>query len=270
MWCNKYFVFLFEKSYEYRAIGSHRSTISAFHDYVDGKPAGHHPEVCALVSGSFNNRPPQPRYMFVWTVESAIIDIKTKRKNNENLLEKYLTYKLVILMTLTSASRASARHCLGVGCMVKSENAYIFIFHKLHKRWRKGKAPSKLYFYKYPKDQELCVVSAVNAYLKRTESWRTNGEKFQLLLSYINPHVEVHSSAVSRWIKEILKETRVNVDVFKGHSTHSASTSKACLSGISVDDILSRGSWPNESTWQKFYHKQMVSKRHLFQEEVVE
>ena len=180
--------------------------------------------------------------MFVWTVESVIIHIKTKWKNNENLSEKYLTYKLVILMTLTSASRASARHCLGVGFMVKSENAYIFIFHKLHKRWRKGKAPSKLYFYKYPKDEELCVVSALNAYLKRTESWRTNGEKFLLLLSYINPHVEVHSSAVSRWIKEILKETGVNVDVFKGHSTHSASTSKACLSGISVDDILSRGS----------------------------
>ena len=42
---------------------------------------------------------------------------------------------------------------------------------------------------------------------------------------------------------------------FKRHTTRSASTSKACLSGISVDDILSRGSWSNEATWQKFYHK---------------
>ena len=51
------------------------------------------------------------------------------------------------------------------------------------------------------KDQELCVVSAFNEYLKHTETCRTNGDKFQLLLSYIKPHAEVHSSTVSRWIK---------------------------------------------------------------------
>ena len=59
---------------------------------------------------------------------------------------------------------------------------------------------------------------------------------------------EVHSSTVSRWIKEILKETGVDADFVKGHSTCSASTSKACLSGISIDDIISRGSWSNESS----------------------
>ena len=61
-----YLAFLFEKGYEYRTIGCHRSAISAFHDYHQ------HPEVCALVSRIFSNRPPQPRYMFVWSVESVI------------------------------------------------------------------------------------------------------------------------------------------------------------------------------------------------------
>ena len=49
-------------------------------------------------------------------------------------------------------------------------------------------------------------------------------------------------------IKEILKETGVDVDVFKDYSRGSSSTSKACLSGILVDDVLSRGSWSSEST----------------------
>ena len=171
---------------------------SAFHDYVDGKPVGQQPEVCALVSEVFNNRPPQPRYIFVQGVESVINYIKTKWKNKENLSEKYLAYRFVILMALTSASSASAILCHDVRFMVKLEDTYIFTFHKLHKSWRKGKAPPKLYFYKYPKDQELCVVSALNDHLKRTETWRANGDKFQLLLSYIKPHVEVHSSTVSR------------------------------------------------------------------------
>ena len=60
-----YVTFLFEKGYEYRTIQSHRSTISAFHHYEDGKPVHQHPEVCALVNGIFNIRAPQPRYMFV-------------------------------------------------------------------------------------------------------------------------------------------------------------------------------------------------------------
>ena len=60
-----YLSFLFEKRYEYRTIGCHRSAISAVHNYVDGKLVGQHPEVCALVSEIFNNRPPQPRHMVV-------------------------------------------------------------------------------------------------------------------------------------------------------------------------------------------------------------
>ena len=48
----------------------------------------------------------------------------------------------------------------------------------------------------------------------------------------------VHSSTVFRSIKETFKDIGVDIDVFKGHSTRSTSTSKACLSGISVDDML--------------------------------
>ena len=136
--------------------------------------------------------------MFVQSVESVINYIKTKWKNKENLSEKYLAYRFVILMALSSASSASAIHSHDVRFMVKLDDTYIFTFHKLHKSWRKGKAPPKLHFYKYPKDQELCAVSALNDHLKRTETWRANGDKFQLLLSYIKPHVEVHSSTVSR------------------------------------------------------------------------
>ena len=73
-----YLIFLFEKGYEYRTIGCHRSAISVFHDYVDGKPFDQHPEVCAPVNEISNSRLSQPRYMFVWSVESVINYIKTK------------------------------------------------------------------------------------------------------------------------------------------------------------------------------------------------
>ena len=69
-------------------------------------------------------------------------------------------------MALTSASRASAMHYLNVRFMIELEDAYILNFHKLHKSWRKGKAPPKLYFYKYPRDLELFVVSVLDVCLR--------------------------------------------------------------------------------------------------------
>ena len=69
---------------------------------------------------------------------------------------------------------------------------------------------------------------------------------------------------IEKWIKDILKENEVDVDVLKGHSTRSVSTSKACLSGISVDDILSQGSWSNKSTCQKFYHNKCFQMSNFF------
>ena len=73
-----YLAFLFEKGCQYRTIGCDRSAISAFHDFVGGKPVGQHPEICFLASRIFNNRSPQPRYIFVWSVKSVIKYIKTK------------------------------------------------------------------------------------------------------------------------------------------------------------------------------------------------
>ena len=82
-------------------------------------------------------------------------------------------------MALTSASRISAMHCLDVRFMVKSEDAYILNFHKLHRCWRRNKAPTKLHFCKYSKDQELCVLSALDEFLKRTKN-TTLGYRFLL------------------------------------------------------------------------------------------
>lgn len=79
--------------------------------------------------------------------------------------------------------------------------------------------------------------------LKRSQTlW--NGEKSQLLLSFISPQKENTSSIVSRWIKETLKLSGVTKSVnFSRNSTWSASTSKAEFTGPSVLHILKRGSW---------------------------
>ena len=79
---------LFEKCLQYEAINSHRSAISAYHNYVDGKPVGKHPRVCALLTGVFNQRPPQSRYTFVWDVETVLVYLKTNMSDNSQLSDQ--------------------------------------------------------------------------------------------------------------------------------------------------------------------------------------
>jgi len=62
---------LFEEGYEYSTIGSHSSAISAYHDPIEGKAVGEHQRVSSLMTGIFHNRPPLPRYSFIWDVEQT-------------------------------------------------------------------------------------------------------------------------------------------------------------------------------------------------------
>ena len=49
---------LFDEGLQYRIVNAHRSAISAYHDFINGKPIGKHPNICALLTGIFNERPP--------------------------------------------------------------------------------------------------------------------------------------------------------------------------------------------------------------------
>ena len=127
-----------------------------------------------------------------------------------------------------------------------------------------GKITTFCGFHSFEEDSSLCVAVVLNEQLKRSEKWRTSDE-WQLLLSFVQPHGSAISSAISWWIKKVLTISGVDVSVLKGHSTRSASTSKAAISGLSVPHILERGCWSNSSTWQKFYNKQIELPSERFQ-----
>ena len=223
--------------------------------------------MCALLAGIFNSRPPKPKYCFIWNVQTVKEFIRKEWGRNQELSNKFLTYKLTMLMALTSASRAIGLQHLNIRFMVKIPSSFTFTFHKLPKAWKKRKPPSLVIFYSFEEDSSLYVVAVLKEYFKRSEKWRTSDE-WQLLLSFVQPHKPVVSSTISGWIKKVLTISGVDVGVFKGHSTRSASTSKAALSGLSVPDILERGCWSNSSTWQKFYNRQIELPSERFQKSV--
>ena len=263
-----YLAELSDKGYAYRTINSHRSAISAYHGEIDGRPVGQHSKVCALVKGVFNQNPPQPRYNFTWDVQTVLRFIKSSWGQSESLTDKELTYKLVMLLALTSASRACTIHCLDLKFMSKFKHFVQFQFGKLHKGWKVNKSSPVVKYYEFKADRDLCVTTTLQVYVDRSEAWR-DANKTQLLLSFIKPHKEVSRSTISRWIKETLKIAGINTEIFKGHSSRSAASTGAGLAGASTSDILNMGSWSSECTWQKFYNKPILTAEESFQNKLL-
>ena len=90
-----------------------------------------------LKSGFFNNRPPKPRYAFVWDIET-VLNYLSKLPDNLSLPVRVLSHKLVLLLSLTGASRVSEICYLNTEYMVEFEDKYVSEFHKLTKSLRKG------------------------------------------------------------------------------------------------------------------------------------
>ena len=67
---------LLEQGYQYTSVCSHRSAISASHEGIDGKNIGENLQVSSLITGIFNQRPPQPKYTCIWDVQIRITVIK--------------------------------------------------------------------------------------------------------------------------------------------------------------------------------------------------
>ena len=189
--------------------------------------------------------------------------------SNAELSSRTLLLKTTMLLFLTSAGRCHEICYLDIRYMVKTICSYKFYFSKITKSWRKGKAPPCLEIKHYPPDRDLCVVSCIDNYLSRSQSWRDKGQT-HFLLSHLRPHKEVQKSTISGWVKLVLKNSGIDISHFKAHSCRSASTSKAKVMGLSLEDVLKRGQWSGKSTWQKHYHNPIVRENKNFESVVLQ
>lgn len=261
---------LFGKGLAGRSIGTYRSAISAFHLPVDGIAVGSHPRVSSLMSGVSNLRPPVPKYAFTWDVEIILRFLKSWA-SNDSLSDKQLSLKMAMLLSLTAISRSSELQLLDLVFLSKFSNRYSFEIHGSMKHLKKNQRPKPIEFYVYTGDEDLCPVKVIDSYEKRSQTWRGDkGQISKLFLSYVKPHGPITSTSIARWIKSMLDMAGVDASIFQAHSVRGASSSKALTKGLSVKAIMDKGNWSRESTWQKFYHKEVLSPTQDFQCKVLE
>ncbi|XP_064482864.1 uncharacterized protein LOC135395698 [Ornithodoros turicata] len=90
----------------YRTINCYRSALSQVIGPCEGYSLGEHPAVTRLLKGVFNLNPSRPRYSSTWSVE-AVTSFFSSLGANQSLSLRLLTYKLAMLLALTTASRSS-------------------------------------------------------------------------------------------------------------------------------------------------------------------
>ena len=119
----------------------------------------------------------------------------------------------------------------------------------------------------YPRfhDPRLCPVGYLEAYLRRSASWRSEWEHPQLLRSTRRPHRPVSTSTVARWIMRVLANAGIDTTVLKAHSTRGAATSAATRAGCTLEVVLAAADWRLSSTFHQFYRREVTTAQHVGQ-----
>ncbi|CAG9116295.1 unnamed protein product [Plutella xylostella] len=112
-------------------------------------------------------------------------------------------------------------------------------------------------------DNVTAETTTIKDYIEVTKDLRQTSNN-NLLLTFKRPHKAATAQSISRWIKQVLSESGVDVSVYSGHSTRHASTSAASSSGLSVEAIRKAAGWTkNSETFAKFYRRQVWIKQVL-------
>ena len=73
------------------------------------------------------------------------------------------------------------------------------------------------------------------------------------------PNAPATIDTLARWVKQSMIAAGIDTTIFHPHSCQAASTSKANAAGVPLHQILRAGQWSQESTFFRFYCKQIIT-----------
>ena len=141
------------------------------HPLIDNLRVGEHLLVSQLLKGMFHSHPPLPRHSATWDIQT-VIDHINALGNNETLSLKCLSQKLGVLLAITSMERVSevVAHDLRFRRFLRE--GVVFELPDLVKKSRFQHGFKKSFNASFPENPELCVVSCLQEYEKRTKEFR--------------------------------------------------------------------------------------------------
>ncbi|CAD6241435.1 GSCOCG00009243001-RA-CDS, partial [Cotesia congregata] len=180
----------FNRDASYGSINSYKSALSL----LLGAEVRQDARIKRFCKSIANIRPPKRKYNGTWDPD-VVLKLLNQWPENGDLSLKRLSFKLVILLALTTGHRMQTFSLINVLDVQKQREA---------------------------------IVIKIPATIKTSGPRSTN----ELIVSHQRPHNKVTALTISRWIKEVLEMCKIDTDIFTAYSTRQASTSAAKRSGI--------------------------------------
>lgn len=242
----------FETGVGYGAVNAARCALSLVLPNYEGVTVGKHFLVKWFCRSCYTQRPPQPRYSDIWSVDTALIWLENLGSNT-NLSLKLLSLKLTLLILLVSSQRGQTILNLQIDRMLCKKESITFKMKVLLKHNQVGQPLDAVTLFAYPQNKKLCVVRTITRYMERTKNLRRGNS--QLLLSYIAPHKPISRATLARWTITALDLAGIDTDRYKAHSTRGAAASTARAMGANLNAIMRNASWKDARSFALYYNK---------------
>ena len=246
----EFLVSQYQNGLSYTAINTARSAISNF-VRLTGNINIHENEIISrFMKGVFNEKPSLPRYTVTWDVHSVLHYLETMDTSTLLLLSE----KLCMLFLLVTGQRCQTLHLINATDIETLEDRIIVHITDILKHSRPGFHLKPITLHRYDENDKICIVTTLKEYMERTQHLR-NGSK--LLISTVKPHNSVSKQTISRWVKSIMSKAGIP-DIFKPHSTRSASMSRAYYKGVPLKEVIKSAGWSNAKTFAKYYKRPII------------
>ena len=227
---------LYKKGLGYLAINTARSMLSNILPVKEGIECSKHPIVPRMLKGIFRTRPSLPQYICINNAEIVIEFLKSLPCWEEKSL-KWLTLKLVTLLTLLSTHKCQTLSSLSTEHMDINIQQVIFYISKVIKKTTAMFHLIQINLQAFPADETICPVRNIVEYIRASEKLRKSKN---VLLSYYK-HEPIETQTISRYVKLTLKVAGINTKIFSGHSARHASSIGKFMTGLSLNDIVKKG-----------------------------
>lgn len=240
---------LFDAGATYGTLNSCRSAIAL----LMGNNIGEDERVKRFFRGVFRLRPSLPKYSVTWDASIVISHLRQLYPNDMISLEN-ISKKLVTLLALLTAHRVQTLSKINIKNIEKFATKVTIKIPDFLKTTRHGSLQPILVLPFFEEQPEICPVKTLLTYLEKTDALRNNNE--YLFISFRPPHKAVSSQTLSRWVKETMNDSGIDVNIFTAHSTRHAATSAAHRLGINLDQIRKTAGWSGSSnTFYRFYNR---------------
>ncbi|KAI5630745.1 phage integrase family domain-containing protein [Phthorimaea operculella] len=222
-----------------------------------GNQVGSDDSVTRLMKGIYKSRPSLPKYNSTWDPQIVLNHIANWYPNRE-LSREMLTKKLVMLLALCTAHRMQTFSLVKIENISFHSNGINIAIKDIIKTSAAGREQPTLFIPYFEENPRICPAKTLEDYLHVTHADRPDNVP-HLLLTVKRPYKGATAQTLSRWTKQVLEASGVDVTKFSAHSARHAATSAAYTAGISVDAIRKTAGWSNASqTFAKYYNRPII------------